>query len=137
MTGSSEEELREIIDNLSSKKHLLTEEALKAKASFDQFKEDAPFTGGISKHSKKKVRPVEEFNENVQLLLAVFKHSKFDEFIYLLSNPSKLFAIQLLIGIIRGIGFSVGVLLVLFMGAYFFQDLIISGAGHVLKSLIS
>lgn len=90
-------------------------EAMAAKAHFDELKDEL---SGVKLPKLKKLKMIDEFNDNVLLLRGMFQDSQFDEIVYHLSNPSRLFVIQLVIGILRGIGFAVGVLIIVFLTLY-------------------
>lgn len=97
--------INDVIENLSKKKHILSEEAQeKSKERIEN----------LSLHNQeKRLNVLREFSYSVDLLAQVFKTSHFDELSILLANPNKLILINLLIGVVRGIGFTIGVLLLL------------------------
>jgi len=115
MSPSARDRLSETIENLSQNRQShLTEEAIRAKAQYDQMKDDAMRAKKFSRSDG----AIEEFNENVHILKGIFEDSQFDEIVYNLSNPGRLFIMQLLVGILRGLGFAIGVVVILFLLVY-------------------
>ena len=104
--------IKEALNKLSSKQHVLSEEALRAK---QQLETDHPYqiTPPDPIELKKHEELLSQFNTSIHLLMAVFKQSKFDEVFGILSEPSRLMVLNFLIGIVRGLGFTVGILVVL------------------------
>lgn len=97
--------INDVIENLSKKKHILSEEA--------QEKSKERIENLSLHHQEKRLNVLREFSYSVDLLAQIFKTSHFDELSVLLANPSKLILINLVIGVVRGIGFTIGVLLLL------------------------
>lgn len=106
--------LSEAIENLSRKRHVLNEDAIKAG-------QDRQISEGASLPNKK-ISVVEEFNHSVHLLTSIFKESNFDELAMFVAHPGRVLIINFFIGILRGIGFMVGILLVIVGLAYLFQN---------------
>ena len=108
---TQDEQLEEAINQLSEKKEdLITEEALLAKEEYDmaQFDHDIEDEDALDQ-----IGDIDLFNDHVKCLIAVFKQSKFDEFVHLLGRPHRLYVIQLFMGIFRGVGFVLGALFIL------------------------
>ena len=114
----NEENLEEEINDLSNRKgHVLSEEAMIAKQHFDFLKEDLDDDDNDDMDTtNRQVSELTLFNENVKILLSVFYRSQFDEFVYLLANPQKVYISNFLMGVVRGMGFLLGVL---FLGLLF------------------
>ncbi len=112
-----EDMLLSAIQQLSRKKQVVSEEALKAKEEFDTRKQQL---AEDSRKSPKQLAIVEEFNHSVRLLVSIFQKSQFDELVMLVSNPSRVLILNFLVGILRGIGFSIGILLVVVAITFFF-----------------
>jgi hypothetical protein len=122
MTQSEADLLGQTIENLAyKKKHALSEDALKAKESFSQQHEDA--FGAQSKWWARRMALIEEFSSSVRLLVSVFQASAFDELALFISNPTRILFINFCIGILRGLGFGIGLLCVFGLGIYLFQGL--------------
>lgn len=118
MSSHSEksDDLLKTIEALSEQRHThVKKEAMAAKAHFDSLKDDM---SDIKLPKMKKLKMIDEFNDNVLLLRGMFQDSHFDEIVYHLSNPSRLFVIQLMIGVLRGIGFAIGILTIVFLTFY-------------------
>lgn len=116
-TPDPEYDLSKVIESLSShKSSKLTPAAVKAKSDYVQLKDDE--SERIKFPKLKKLRIIDEFNDHVRLLRTIFEDSHFDEIVFHLANPSRLFIIQLIIGILRGIGFAIGVLVIVFLLLY-------------------
>jgi hypothetical protein len=98
------------IENLSQKSHVISEEAKKAKQDLNK-----PYSKEIS---EQKWALLESFSHSIDMLATIFKKSHFDELALLLSNPSRMMILNILIGFMRGIGFAVGVLTVVFILIY-------------------
>jgi len=112
--------LADAIQNLSSKKkHVLSEDAIRAAGEIEDSKEDA-FFGNSSKWWQKRLAIVEEFQESIRLLTAIFQASGFDEFAAFISNPLRVMLVNLCIGVLRGVGFGIGFLIVISLVGYLF-----------------
>lgn len=105
--------IKEAIENLSSKRHVISEEALRAreelraKQEFHQKETD--------KKWDKKLAVIEDFTDSVHLLMAIFKQSSFQDIALLTANPSRVLLLSFGIGVFRGLGFAIGLLLVVFV----------------------
>lgn len=99
--------IEDAIRHLSQKRHLVSEEAAKAKAALPESKGSnrSPFTNTT-------MQPIEEFNQSVALLLGFIQHTQLDQLAHLASSPIRVFCFNLLIGVIRGIGFAIGLVLI-------------------------
>ncbi|MGE4169340.1 MAG: DUF5665 domain-containing protein [Candidatus Margulisiibacteriota bacterium] len=114
--------LREALENLSKKRHLLTDEAIKAKDNYDKIKAPEAPASTSEKQFKKNLAVLEEFNDSVHMLSSIFRKSKFDELALFLSQPGRVFIINFFIGIVRGVGFAVGCLMITFLMAYLVKE---------------
>jgi hypothetical protein len=103
------------IQNLSSKRHVISDEAIKAKEELDDTRKlaDDQRQAEVDKRWNKKLAIIEEFNESVTLLMSIFQNSQFDELAMFAANPARVLVINFLIGILRGVGFAIGFLLML------------------------
>lgn len=98
--------IEDAIRHLSKKRHVISDNAIRAKADHVPVKpvrtvEPPPSTSVI-----------EEFNHSVTLLLGFVKHTQLDVVAHIASSPTRVFMINLLMGVIRGIGFGIGTLLI-------------------------
>ncbi len=106
-----DESLAKTIENLSHKSHVISEEAKKAK-------QDLLARGTLKEINEQKWQLMESFSHSVDMLTTIFKKSHFDELALLISNPSRMMILNLLIGLIRGIGFCTGIIAVIFVLLY-------------------
>lgn len=110
--------LTEAIQRLSSKKkQVVSEDAIKAKEELDSIRHgEQPFD---NKRTKKQFYIIEEFTHSVRLLSSIFKRTQFDQLALFITHPSRVLVLNFFIGILRGMGFMIGVLLVLGICIYF------------------
>lgn len=103
--------LEESIDKLlEEKQEFVRSDAIEAKKQLDEFQSRNQDTSESSRPPKKSdIREIDGFSENVRILTEVFKRSSFDDYLALLSNPQRVFGMNILIGFFRGIGLSLGV----------------------------
>jgi len=110
MTNTSS--LRTALQNLSSKKDVISSEALQAKKDLNDYREGDPIQITSQKKFKKNVSTISEFNKSIHLLTSIFKESNFDELASMIAHPTRILVLNFLIGILRGIGFGFGVILI-------------------------
>ncbi len=110
-----EPSLAKTIENLSHKSHVISDEAKKAK-------QDLLNRGNLKEINEQKWLLMESFSHSVDMLSTVFKKSHFDELALLISNPSRMMILNLMIGLIRGIGFATGIIAVIFALLYAFRS---------------
>lgn len=115
----TDKSLHEAIQNLAYKKHVLSDEAVKAKEELKDYKF---FSSGDPKASKQHMNVIREFNDSIDLLYGIFHKSHFDEMALLLARPARVFMLNFFIGLIRGIGFMIGILLVAGLIAFLMKD---------------
>lgn len=96
--------LKKALDSLSQKQHVVSDEAKRAKAQTLQT--EFP-------HIAKTNVLLHEMNRSVRLLMSIFQYSRFDELTLFIARPIQLFAMQLCIGLIRGLGSILGILVAL------------------------
>jgi hypothetical protein len=117
--SQSQDDLAEAIANLAQKKQVISEEALKAKQEFDQKKDELGY--GLDLGNKKFMKQlgiVDEFNTSVKLLASIFQSSNFDELALFIASPTRVLLVNFFIGILRGLGFALGFLIVFVFLAY-------------------
>lgn len=113
---AEEESLKQAIQNLSNKRHVISKEALDAKKRAD---DHARALGReAASDSKTQNLLLQEFNQSIRLLMSVFKESNFDDMALVVTNPWRIFTLNFCIGVLRGLGFCLGVILVLLFFAF-------------------
>jgi len=110
--------IRDAIENLSKKRHVISDEALRARE--DQLVRQDQQQKETDKKWDKKLTIIEEFTDSVHLLMAIFKQSSLQDIAMLTANPTRILLLSFSIGIFRGLGFAIGLLLVLFGGVAVF-----------------
>lgn len=101
--------LSSAIKNLSQKKNIISDEANRAKELLQAQQGDV---------FKKNLSVIDEFNQSISLLTAIFKQSNFDELAMFISHPGRVLIINFFIGILRGIGFMIGMISVIILFIY-------------------
>ncbi len=119
--------LQEAIENLSSKKHVISDAALQARQS------SAQQTSGFDKNHA----VLNEFNQSIKLLMSIFRESNFDQFLVLAGKPGRLMTLQLVMGLVRGVGFTLGVVVLGTIAAYVLNLLYPGLIHHVLLTFVS
>lgn len=104
--------IRDAIENLSKKRHVISDEALRARE--EQIANQEYQQKETDKKWDKKLTIIEEFTDSVHLLMAIFKQSALQDIAMLTANPTRILLLSFSIGIFRGLGFAIGFLLVLF-----------------------
>jgi len=107
--------LQKAIENLSQKQHVVSDEAIRAKQQVGQ-----------DHHIQlsKTQALMSEFNRSIRILVDVFKESNFDDLFLLVSQPTRLLLMNFFIGLLKGMGFAIGVLIVAGFVVMLFQDTI-------------
>jgi hypothetical protein len=123
------------IENLTSKRHVISEGALKAKEELDTHRREADDNRQleVDKRWDKKLAIIEEFNESVTLLMSIFQNSQFDELALFAANPTRVMVTNFMIGILRGIGFAIGFLLMVLVALIAIKQAL--PAGFVIHAL--
>ena len=131
MTTFDHDNLKQSLDNLSDKRDVLSESAIRAKKDFDLYKEN---------ESKKQIQTVgyrDDFTDSVRILSSIFEQSKFDEMAIFISNPSRVLGLNLFIGIIRGIGFALGILMISLLLLYLYLKKMQSLHNHMRLKILT
>lgn len=112
MSEETPQNLEEAIRDLVNKRqNVLSQEAIDAKKTYELYK-SGHYQPEQEMDDEDLRSEIGIFNEHVKILLSVFYKSKFDEFLYLLANPQRMFVVTFLQGIVQGAGFLLGVLFV-------------------------
>jgi|GEM_PF-5739197 len=134
MTDAS---LSDAIENLSSKKkHVVSDEALRAKEEYMAVKHEFQNQYDSSKKFNKKLSVIEEFNYSVTLLISIFEKTNFDELALFIAHPTRVLVLNFCIGILRGMGFAIGLLVVVAVLVYFFGVWMSPAAYHFLIAFL-
>lgn len=114
---NEQDTLSAAIQNLSHKREAISSEAMEAKKELD---ESRRYGLGYDTDSllQKRLSLLSEFDYSVKLLSKILKKTQLDELILFLSHPSRVLILNLFIGIMRGIGFALGGLFILFLIYY-------------------
>jgi hypothetical protein len=104
--------IRNAIENLSKKRHVISDEALRARE--EQLIRQDQQQKETDKKWDKKLTVIEEFTDSVHLLMAIFKQSALQDIAMLTANPTRILLLSFSIGIFRGLGFAIGFLVILF-----------------------
>ena len=119
--------IQEALDNLSSKRHVISEEAIRAKASLESQSVSPQLLSN-------QLSLMAEFGKSVNLLRQVFHQSRLDDLVILMSNPLRLFLLNLCMGFVWGIGFLVGALVVVLLFLATFKGFL---SPEIVKQLLS
>jgi hypothetical protein len=98
--------IRDAIENLSKKRHVISDEALRARE--EQLARQENQQKETDKKWDKKLTIIEEFTDSVHLLMAIFKQSALQDIAILTANPTRVLLLSFSIGIFRGLGFAIG-----------------------------
>ncbi len=129
------------IENLTSKRHVISEAALKAKEDLANHRQETHDNRQleVDKRWDKKLAIIEEFNESVTLLMSIFQNSQFDELALFAANPARVMITNFMIGILRGIGFAIGFLLIVLVALIAIKQALpagsVSHAIHLLQNV--
>ena len=97
--------------NISNKQDAIRSDAFLAKKNFDTEK-DAFDSYDPTDYSDESMN-LDELRHELKLMISMMHESKFDEVIHLISNPSRLMGLNFVIGFMRGLGFTLAVLLMI------------------------
>ena len=119
------ESLQNAIDHLAQKKHVVSEEVMKAKQDRDHQKEMS------NKDVGRQLSLMAEFNRSINMLMQIFDKSRFDEIVGLAARPERLFILNFCMGLLKGIGFALGLVMMLGLALYWlgptFKTLFVTG----------
>jgi len=120
MTDDLEKKIREKQNAIRSDAFLAKKQFDDQKNSFDSFDED-------SNYDEDYLPEIKELRHELKLMMALFEESKFDEVIHLISNPSRLMGINLIIGFFRGLGFALALIIIVIIILVSFSDVVFIG----------
>ena len=102
--------LKQRLDNLSFKRHVIADEAQTVKDSLD-FQEQSESSNQFQDYTQNE-KQIQELNTSLNLLLEVFKRTKFDDFLLFSAKPARMFALNFYSGVIYGLGFAIGICII-------------------------
>ena len=102
--------MKEKLDSLSDKNHVLSQEALFAKAvteedALQKREEDIA-------RSERQAQLMQEFQQSISLLMKIFKESQFDTVMAMVADPLRLLIVNFFVSVIKGMGFAIGALVI-------------------------
>lgn len=110
------------LNNKINQKHMaVNQDAYLAKKRFDSDKrtfEHLDPDGMVDDESS----DIADLRHEIKLMMALFSESKFDDIVHMIANPSRLMGLNLLIGFIRGVGFSLAVIIMALIVLSSFSD---------------
>ncbi|MBH37599.1 hypothetical protein CL658_01020 [bacterium] len=114
-------ELKQALENLSSKQHVISKEATLAKESLQENYNQK----NNSELVEKQTAIMDEFSTSITLLMDIFSQSRFDSIMGLIADPLRLLLLNFFMSCFKGIGFAFGVaLVILLIASVFGTDLI-------------
>jgi hypothetical protein len=139
MTNRSEEILQ-AIENISQKRHVISEKAIEAKNALDNgqlLDHQADYDDEVSELDTIKDFPITDFNKGLRLIRTIIRDTRFDDFSTLLKYPGKLMMIHFFLGLFRGLGFMLGVTVVGLISGYICLNIFPSVAPFLYSILFS
>jgi hypothetical protein len=143
MTNTSNSiELQKVIDNIAKKKHVVSEQAIRAKerlahpenAAPEHRVEDSDHDHDISiQETQKQTQHLIAFNKSITALSTIFKQSQFDELVLLIEHPARMFMLNFCKGLLRGLGFTLGMIMLISILMYSLSDVLMV---EILSSLL-
>jgi hypothetical protein len=124
-------DINDAIQGLSKKQHVVSDEAKKAQAQRDMMKLES------SKQFNKNVSIIDEFSNSVKLLGNIFQRSNFDEVALVIANPSRILLLNFFIGFVRGLGFCLGLVLIITIIAGLFNNSFPGGLASLFSQFIT
>ena len=104
----------EIKKQITDKKSAIRKDVFDAKEGYDQVRSSFDNID-IEDYEEEYFRELEYLRHEMKILMSLLSNSKFDEIMYLASNPSKLMGINFIIGFVRGLGFTLALLIILIL----------------------
>jgi hypothetical protein len=95
---------------IKEKTGAVTSQAVLAKQAFDTQKESLDhFEPDADDDTFPEIK---ELRHEIKLMMVLFNQSKFDDIVHLIANPSRLMGLNFIIGFVRGLGFSLAVIII-------------------------
>ncbi len=110
--------------NIAEKQAAIRSDAFLAKKSFDVEKDS--FEQYSSTDLDDDYYPeIKELRHELKLMMSIMSESKFDDIVHLISNPSRLIGLNFIIGLVRGLGFCIAVIIMIIIIAASLSDTIL------------
>jgi len=95
--------LKQALEKLSSKQHVVSDTAIQAKKDIA--------TQGVAGLTQRQQLVVEELQTSVHLLTSVLHHTRLDQLVSFMANPARMLFVNFCLGIVKGLGFGIGLIL--------------------------
>ena len=118
--------------NISEKRSAISSDAFLAKKNFDTEKESFD-SYNPEDFDDADFKNYNELSHEIKLLIALLQHSKFDDIVHLIANPARLMGLNFIIGFLRGLGFSIALLIIVLSILFSLSDTVLFSS--VLKKL--
>ena len=119
MTDYLEQKIKEKRDAIRSDAFLAKKQFDNQKGEFDDIEASGSYDDYIPE--------VAELRHEIKLIIGLLEESKLDEAVHLVSNPIRLMGINLIIGLFRGLGFALAIVIIGLIILTSFSDVIFIG----------
>jgi hypothetical protein len=109
--------------NIAGKFEAIRSEAFLAKKNFDTQKEHFEQLSPEQLEDES-IPEISALRHEIKLLVALLEASKFDDIVHLISRPVRLIGINFLIGFIRGLAFSLALIIMILIVLMSLSDLL-------------
>ena len=119
MTDYLEQKIREKRNAIRSDAFLAKKQFDNQKGAFDNIEDSDNYDDYFPE--------VAELRHEIKLIIGLLEESKLDEVVYLVSNPIRLMGINLIIGLFRGLGFALALVIIGLIILTSFSDVVFIG----------
>lgn len=112
--------------NISDKQDAVRSDAYLAKKNFDTEK-DAFDRYESSEFDDDYLSDMNHLRHEMKLMMALMHESKLDDIVHLIANPSRLMGLNFIIGFVRGIGFSLAIIVMALVILFSLSDSVLFG----------
>ena len=119
MTDYLEQKIKEKRDAIRSDAFLAKKQFDNEKGAFEDIDANDNFDDYIPE--------VAALRHEIKLIIGLLEESKFDEVVHLISNPIRLMGINLIIGLFRGLGFAIALIIIGLLILTSFYDVVFIG----------
>ena len=113
---------------IQEKQAAIRSDAFLAKQAFDSQKSGFDDVDARAIDEDEYFPELNELRHEIKLMMTLFSESKFDDIVHLISNPSRLMGLNFIIGFVRGLGFSLAILIILIIVLASLSDSAIFGS---------